>query len=145
MIIDKVEKETVDPFEEKKDIIYGVPENNPFENISHRNIYSSGMIKCNHWDIAKWKGIMYLGDRLNKEFIKIGFLFENEEVAKKVFQDLIDNATKEDKDGKIVVSFIKGISKTNIYDNRVMITGKVRIPKNSSENLIINNAHVFIK
>ena len=141
--IDKVEKETVDPFEEKKNIIYGVPENNPFENISHKNIYSSGMIKCNHWDIAKWKGVMYLGDRLNKEFIKIGFLFENEEGAKKVFQDLIDNATKEDKDGKIVVSFIKGISKTNIYDYRVMITGKVRIPKNSSENLIINSTTRF--
>ena len=36
------------------------------------------MIKCNHWDIAKWKGVAYLGDKINKEFIKIGFLFENE-------------------------------------------------------------------
>ena len=101
------------------------------------------MIKCNHWDFAKWKGVAYLGDRLNKEFIKIGFLFENEEGAKKVFQDLIDNATKEDKEGKIVVSFIKGISKTNIFDYSVMITGKVRIPKNSSENIIINSAIRF--
>ncbi len=140
---DNIEEETVDPFAEKKDIIYVVPENNPFENISHRNIYSSGMIKCNHWDIAKWKGVAYLGDAINKEFIKIGFLFENEEGAKKVFQDLIDNATREDKDGKIVVSFIKGISKTNIYDYRVMITGKVKIPKDSSQNIIINNATRF--
>lgn len=75
---DNVEKENVDSFVEKKDIIYGMPENNPFENISHKNIYSSGMIKCNHWDIAKWKGVAYLGDAINKEFIKIGFLFENE-------------------------------------------------------------------
>ena len=80
---------------------------------------------------------------INKKFIKIGFLFENEEGAKKVFQDLIDNATREDKDGKIVVSFIKGISKTNIYDYRVMITGKVRIPKDNSENIIINSATRF--
>ena len=140
---DSVEEETIDPFADKKDVIYDVPPNNPFENISHRNIYSSGMIKCNHWDIAKWKGVVYLGDVINKEFIKIGFLFENEEGAKKVFQDLIDNATKEDKNGKIVVSFIKGISKTNIYDYRVMITGKVKIPKDSSENIIINNATRF--
>lgn len=140
---DTMEKETIDLFEEKKDIIYGVPENNPFENISHKNIYSSGMIKINHWDTAKWKGVAYLGDAINKEFIKIGFLFENEEGAKKVFQDLIDNATKEDKDGNIVVSFIKGISKTNIYDYRVMITGKVKIPKDNSENIIVNSATRF--
>lgn len=80
---DNTEEETIDPFAEKKDIIYGVPENNSFENISHRNIYSSGMIKCNHWDIAKWKGVVYLGDEINKKFIKIGFLFENEEGLKK--------------------------------------------------------------
>ena len=140
---DNIKEETIEPFAEKKDIIYGVPENNPFENISHRNIYSSGMIKCNHWDVAKWKGVVYLGDVINKEFIKIGFLFENEEGAKRVFQDLIDNATKEDKDGNIVVSFIKGISKTNIYDYRVMITGKVKIPKDNSENIIINSATRF--
>ena len=139
----KIKEETIEPFAEKKDIIYGVPENNPFENISHRNIYSSGMIKCNHWDVAKWKRVVYLGDVINKEFIKIGFLFENEEGAKKVFQDLIDNATKEDIDGNIVVSFIKGISKTNIYDYRVMITGKVKIPKDNSENIIINSATRF--
>ena len=101
------------------------------------------IIKCNHWDVAKWKGVVYLGDVINKEFIKIGFLFENEEGAKKVFQDLIDNATKEDIDGNIVVSFIKGISKTNIYDYRVMITGKVKIPKDNSENIIINSATRF--
>lgn len=140
---DNIKEETVDPFKEKKDIIYGVPENNPFGNISHRNIYSSGMIKINHWDTAKWKGVAYLGDAINKEFIKIGFLFENEEGAKKVFKDLIDNATKEDKEGNIVVSFIKGISKTNIYDYRVMITGKVKIPKDNSENIIINSATRF--
>ena len=141
--IDKVEKEKVDPFEEKKDIIYGVPKNNPFENISHKNIYSSGMIKCKHWDVAKWKGVAYLGDTMNKEFIKIGFLFENMEGAKKVFQDLIDNATKEDKEGNIIVSFIKGINKTNIYDYRVMITGKVKVPKDNTENIIINNTTRF--
>ena len=140
---DNVEEEKMELFAEKKDIIYGAPEDNLFENISHKNIYSSGMIKCNHWDIAKWKGVAYLGDKINKEFIKIGFLFENEEGAKRVFQDLIDNATKEDKEGNIIVSFIKGISKTNIYDYRVMITGKVKIPKDSSENIIINNATRF--
>lgn len=140
---DNMKEETIDPFKEKEDIIYGVPENNPFENISHKNIYSSGMIKINHWDTAKWKGVAYLGDAINKEFIKIGFLFENEEGAKKVFKDLIDNATKEDKEGNIVVSFIKGISKTNIYDYRVMITGKVKIPKDNSENIIINSATRF--
>lgn len=96
------------------------------------------MIKCNHWDLAKWKGVMYLGDLVNKSGIKIGFLFENKEGAKKVFQDLINYASKDDKEGKIVVSFIKGISKKQKYDYRVMITGKVNVPKNKNENIIVN-------
>lgn len=141
--ITNAEKETVDPFDDKKNIEYGVPENNPFENISHSNIYSSGLIKCNHWDVAKWKGVVYLGDLINNKFIKIGFLFENEEGAKRVFQDLIDYASKEDKEGKIILSFIKGISKSDIYDYRVMITGKVKVPKGITKNILINNATRF--
>ena len=90
MKLDNTTEETIDPFEEKEDIIYGKPEKNPFKNISHNNIYSSGMINCNHWDMAKWKGVIYLGDLENKSFIKIGFLFKNKEGAKRVFQDLID-------------------------------------------------------
>ncbi len=140
--INNTEEETIDPFENKK-IEYGVPENNLFENISHSNIYSSGLIKCNHWDIAKWKGVMYLGDPINNDFIKIGFLFENEGGARRVFQDLIDYASKEDKEGKIILSFIKGISKYDIYDYRVMITGKVKVPKNVTKNILINNATRF--
>ena len=79
---------------------------------------------------------------MNK-FIKIGFLFENEEGAKRVFQDLIDYASKEDKEGKIILSFIKGISKSDIYDYRVMITGKVKVPKGITTNILINNATRF--
>ena len=141
--INNANDETVDPFDDKENVEYGIPENNPFENISHSNIYSSGLIKCNHWDVAKWKGVVYLGDQINNSFIKIGFLFENEEGAKRIFQNLIDYATKEDKEGKIILSFIKGISKSNIYDYRVMITGKVKVPKGITENIIINNAIRF--
>lgn len=143
MKLDNTTEETIDPFEEKEDIIYGKPEKNPFENISHNNIYSSGMINCNHWDMAKWKGVIYLGDLENKSFIKIGFLFKNKEGAKRVFQDLIDKATTNDEEGKIIVSFIKGIDKDKIYDYRVMITGKVKVPKITSENILFNNLTRF--
>ncbi len=74
--------------------------------------------------------------------IKIGFLFENEEGAKKVFQDLIEYASKDDKEGKIIVSFIKGISKKQKYDYRVMITGKVDVPV-IENNIIVNMATRF--
>ena len=141
--LDILKEDTVDPFEGTEKIIYGEPQKNLFENISHSNIYSSDIIKCSHWDAAIWKGIIYLGDIQNKSFIKIGFLFENEIGAKKVFQDLIDSATKEDKDGKIIVSFIKGIDRNKIYNYRVMITGKVKIPKNYNENIIISNPARF--
>lgn len=137
IIIPKKEENDEYPFNEAKDIKYDSKVKNIFKNVSHNNIYSSEMIKCNHWDAAKWKGVMYLGDILNKGFIKIGFLFENEEGAKKVFQDIIDISTKDDVKEKIVLSFIKGVDKNAIYDYRVMITGKIEIPKDIRENMIV--------
>ena len=141
--IPKKEKHKIYPFNEVKDIKYDKKSEDLFKNVSHDNIYSSDMIKCNHWDVAKWKGIMYLGDISNKDFIKIGFVFENEEGAKKVFQDIIDVSTKDDKNEKIILSFIKGVDKKDIYDYRVMITGKIEIPEGIKENAIINMATRF--
>lgn len=141
-------EETEDPFENIENIVYSKPtddelEKKCFENISHSNIYTSGIIKCNHWDSAIWKGIVYLGDLDSKKYIKIGFLFENENGAKKVFQDLIDNASRNDDTGKIILSFIKGINKDRIYDYRVLITGRVDVPKGNNENIIINSISRF--
>ena len=90
------QEETVDPFENKKDIEYGLPKQNFFTNISHKDIYSSGMINVAHWDAAKWKGVIYLSDLENYNFMKIGFLFNNEDGAKRVFQDLLDSVGKYD-------------------------------------------------
>lgn len=129
--------ETVDPFEDKKDIEYGLPNQNLFTNVSHKEIYSSEMINVAHWDAAKWKGVIYLGDLENYSFIKIGFLFNNEDGARRVFQDLIDRVGKYDEEERIVLSFIKGINKERIYDYRVMITGKVKVPKNNDKNILI--------
>lgn len=141
--ISKKEKNKIYPFNEVKDIKYDEKTGDLFKNVSHDNIYSSDMIKCNHWDVAKWKGIMYLGDISTKDFIKIGFVFENEKGAKKVFQDIIDVSTKDDKNEKIILSFIKGVDKKDIYDYRVMITGKIEIPEGIKENAIINMATRF--
>lgn len=141
--IPKKEGVKIYPFDEKRDIKYDSEPGDLFKNVSHDNIYSSDIIKCNHWDAAKWKGVMYLGDINNKEFIKIGFIFEGEEGAKKVFQDIINVTTKDDTKEKIILSFIKGVDKKAIYDYRVMITGKIEIPKNIKENAIINMATRF--
>lgn len=127
--------EKVDPFENRNAIEYDVPKQNFFTNVSHKDIYSSGMINVAHWDVAKWKGIIYLHELQN--CIKIGFLFDNEEGARRVFQDLIDCVGRYDEDERIVLSFIKGINKERIYDYRVMITGKVKIPKNNDKNILI--------
>lgn len=129
--------ETVDPFENKENIEYGMPNPNVFTNVSHKDIYSSEMINVAHWDVAKWKGIMYLGNLENYSSIKIGFLFANEDGAKRVFQDLIDCVGKYDEEERIVLSFIKGINKERIYDYRVMIAGKIRVPKTNNKNILI--------
>ena len=141
--IPKKEEIKINPFDEKKDIKYESKHGDLFKNVSHNNIYSSNMIKCNHWDAAKWKGVMYLGDINNKDFIKIGFVFEGEEGAKKVFQDIINVSTKEDTKGKVILSFIKGVDKKAIYDYRIMITSKLEIPKIIKGNAIINMATRF--
>ena len=132
-----IKDETVDPFENIKEFEYVLPENNQFKNVSHEDIYSSNMINVTHWDLAQWKGMMYLGNRINPNVIKIGFIFENEEGAKRVFQDFIDNVGKNDEKGEIILSFIKGINEERIYDYRVMITGKVKIPKDNNKDILV--------
>lgn len=131
------ESETIEPFKEKKTVEYNVSNTDVFSNISHKDIYSSGIINVTHWNIAKWDGMMYLGSLQDYSWIKIGFVFKNEDGAKKVFQDLIDCVGKEDIDENIVLSFIKGINKDRIYDYRVMITGKVKVPKSNGRNIMI--------
>lgn len=126
------------PFDEKENIIHASSPGNLFKNVSHSNIYSSDMIKCNHWDVAKWKGVMYLGDIEYKYFIRIGFIFENEEGAKKVFQDIINVSTKDDINEKVILSFIKGVDKKAPYDYRIMITEKIEIPKGINDNTLIS-------
>ena len=125
------------PFSDTKEIKYESALGDLFKNVSHDNIYSSDMIKCSHWDAAKWKGAMYLADVNNKEFIKIGFIFESEEGAKKVFEDIINITTRDDKKEKIILSFIKGVDKDNPFDYRIMITEKIEIPENIKEKVII--------
>lgn len=44
---------------------------------------------------------------------------------------------KYDKEERIVLSFIKGINRERIYDYRVMITGKVKVPKSNDKNILI--------
>ena len=119
----KVE-ETINPFNDDKNIVYSEPEKKLFENISQDDFYSPGLIKSNHWDSAVWKGVMYLGDLNNKNFIKIGFLFQQEGGAKRVFQDLINVATTDDKFGKIIISFIFAIFSTIFMVVGPKISGK---------------------
>ena len=131
------ESETIEPFKEKKTVEYNFSNTDVFSNISHKDIYSSGIINVTHWNIAKWDGMMYSGSLQDYSWIKIGFVFKNEDGAKKVFQDLIDCVGKKDIDENIVLSFIKGINKDRIYDYRVMITGKVKVPKSNGRNIMI--------
>lgn len=106
------------------------------DNIRHDNIFVSKMIVCPHWDLAKWKGMIIITDNIYNKFIRIGFLFESKEGAKLVFEDLIKCATKNDIDGKILISFIKGIDKDNCFDYRVMITERLKISKEKEYGLI---------
>ena len=66
-------------------------------------------------------------------------MFQQEDGAKRVFQDLINVATTDDKFGKIIISFIKGIDKSRKYDYRIMVTGKVELPKDKKEKIIISS------
>lgn len=120
-----------------KEVIYEKPEDISWKNVSHSKIYTSNMIKCAHWDLAKWKAVLFVTDPENKYFGKIGFAFENIDGAKLVFEDLISYATKDDKEGKIIVSFIKCINQNRKYDYRVMITDKIEIPNGREYQIII--------
>lgn len=107
-----------------------------FNNISHKNIYSNQLINVPLWDAAKWSGMLYLYFP-SYEQIYIGFVYNNEEVGLKIFEDLIKKYKHDDENGEINISFIKGVDRNKIYDYRVAIAGRVDAPKRNSKNMLI--------
>ncbi|MGF1837609.1 hypothetical protein [Vibrio atlanticus] len=95
------------------------------ENIRHEQVFVSELIKPYLWDKAFWQGVLYITPRdVTSEKGTpplIALLFENPEFGEKVFHGLREELGNEDKQDKLRISIVKGISKENPTHYRVVI------------------------
>lgn len=114
----------------------GFDEKNTFENLSHQKVFTSDLININLWDAASWNGVLYMYSPLG---MFIGFNFENYQLGLKLFDDLLGKIGHEDNKGELLISFVKGISKTSPFNYAVCISSKVFVP-NTHDNYLIENS-----
>lgn len=75
---------------------------------SDRRVYS--IIETSLWDAAKWRAFGFFIDKVG---MSIFMVFENIEAGKQIFDNWIKKYGKEDKEGKIKVTIIKGVNYEN--------------------------------
>lgn len=98
--------------------------------ITHRNIKSITIIENHLWDLARWRAFGFF--IMHTVPFGIVISFENEEAAKKIFENWIKEFGNEDINNTISITIIKGIDKDNPHWYKVLISKKIN--KNEIKN-----------
>ena len=106
---------------------FGKSKDNKFdpEKLSHENMKIQGLIKSRLWDGAGWSGVGF--SKYEKGGVGLDLLFKNELAAKRIFQDLIKQVGKSDKENRIKISIITKFSKKNPYHYKVIVGENISI------------------
>lgn len=91
------------------------------EKFSHNKIKTHTIINMALWDKAKWKGFGFTFAP-SEQIIGVFLAFENDEAAKKIFDEWIERFGVIDKDELIKISIIRGVNKKHPYWYKVMVT-----------------------
>lgn len=127
----------IDESDKLKDykIIYGEsPEQEMFKNMSNVNITTGKVINIHLWNIAEWKGVMYM--MFPGEIPLLGFVYENA-AGKRIFRDWIDEIGCFDEKNGIGIRIIKGIDQEHQLWYRVAV-GDNDIPHISDRTVFAN-------
>lgn len=89
--------------------------------ITHGNISMSSIIRADLWDVAEWSGISFaLYPNLPP---CMALLFKNRTYGSAIFKDLLQKLGSTDKDNKLRISLLLGVSSKHPSYYRVVITG----------------------
>lgn len=98
------------------------------EKWSHSNIKIQDLIKVRLWDRTKWSGTGFA--EYPSGLLELTLLFENEQAAIAIFDDLEKNIGREDRSNRLRVSIIRHIDKKSPSHYRICISENFPIDTN---------------
>lgn len=93
------------------------------ENIHHQDMSIQGLIKPRLWNKAKWTGVGY--SNFPDDIPGLYLLFDNPKEGSAVFSDLFDEVGLNDRNNKLRVVIVKGISVNDAAHYRVVVSENI--------------------
>lgn len=115
-----VEVESKDSIELPKDVVYEVPPETVFKNVSNTNIHTIPIINIPAWNNAKWIGVMFLADLYHLRPPLLSFVFTSES-GRTIFEEWQKTIGKIDSQNQIAIRIIKGIDRNHPFWYRVAV------------------------
>ena len=115
-----VEVESKDAIEPPKDVVYEVPPDTVFKNVSNTNIHTIPIINIPAWNNAKWIGVMFLADLYHLRPPLLSFVFASES-GRTIFEEWQKTIGKIDSQNQIAIRIIKGIDRNHPFWYRVAV------------------------
>jgi hypothetical protein len=91
-----------------------------YQTIRHGDVKTISVIRESLWNDAGWRGLGFLTYASRPPILVVGFT--NQEPAKRIFESWISEFGAEDKEGKIRIAIVTGISQSAPYHYRVIIS-----------------------
>lgn len=115
-----VEVESKDAIELPKDVVYEVPPDTVFKNVSNTNIHTIPIINIPAWNNAKWIGVMFLADLYHLRPPLLSFVFTTES-GRTIFEEWQKTIGTIDSKNQIAIRIIKGIDRNHPFWYRVAV------------------------
>jgi hypothetical protein len=88
---------------------------------SHTNMKTVSMIRLALWDRANWTGTLFVWPENNESPPLLALLFKNAEAGAEIFKHWQNELGKIDKQDRLRLTIIRGISKKNVHAYRMVV------------------------
>lgn len=113
-------RELEEIFELPKDVVYGLPPDVNFTKVSNTNIHTFSIVNTPVWNIAGWKGVLFLAD-MHHEYPPVLSLIFGTERGRTIFEEWQKAIGSYDTQNRIGIRIIKGIDQNHPFWYRVAI------------------------
>ena len=110
------------PKNQEADLLRGDRGKGELHSLKHNDVAVTSVINIHLWDRALWRGVIYVhSGMMDPHPPLLGFAFENKKKALSIFEEWNSKFGREDVDGRIRISIIRGICSDNVNHYRVHI------------------------
>lgn len=117
------------------------------DDINHREIINTSLIRFSLWDKANWHGAMYAVDPSQSSPSVMALVFREREPASQIFETWKNDLGKNDPEDKLRVTIVRGINLKEPFSYRILIgtnldsyfgVGKRRFFATANRSLVVN-------